>query len=115
MDTGITRKGDSPLFDSHRRSLRIAVRSVPLPQLDLYGVPKMLPDDFERLVHHLFGQVTGDLLGHMQRRTNGPGGHDLAREPHRSRHGGVAGREGGGEHRTGRSSHPTVTTTLPAD
>ncbi|MER6949509.1 hypothetical protein ABT294_36405 [Nonomuraea sp. NPDC000554] len=115
MDTGIARKGDSPLFDPHGWSFRIPLRHHALPQLNLHGIAKVLPDDFERLVDRLIGQITRHLLGGMEHAADGPRGHHLAREPHRSRHSGLARREGRSEHRMGRCSHPTVPTTLRAD
>ncbi|GAA3685501.1 hypothetical protein GCM10022224_057820 [Nonomuraea antimicrobica] len=115
MDTGIARKGDSPLLDVHGRSFWIALGEVPLPQLHLDCVPKMLPNHLKRLVSDLLGKISGGLLGGMEQATGGPRGHYLAREPHRSRHSGIARRERRSEHRMGRSSHPTVPTTLPAD
>ncbi|MFI7701918.1 hypothetical protein [Nonomuraea sp. NPDC049480] len=86
-----------------------------MPELDLYSIPKMLPNHLKRLVGDLLGQISRDLLGGMEHATGGPRGHHFAREPHRRRHSGLAGRERRGEQRMGRSSHPTVTTTLLAD
>ncbi|GAA3122720.1 hypothetical protein GCM10020001_049070 [Nonomuraea salmonea] len=88
---------------------------VSLPQLDLDCVPEMLPNHLKRLVSGLRGKISGDLLGGVEHAASGPRGHHLAREPHRSRHSGIAGRERRSEHRMGRSSHPHVPTTLPAD
>ncbi|GAA1641642.1 hypothetical protein GCM10009733_043340 [Nonomuraea maheshkhaliensis] len=115
MDTGITRKGDSPFLYVDRRGFRIALGKVSLPQLHLDCVPEMLPNHLKRLVSDLFGQVSCDLLGGMEHASGGPRGHHLAREPHRRRHSGLAGRERRSEYRMGRSSHPNVPTTLPAD
>ncbi|WP_431920289.1 hypothetical protein [Nonomuraea jabiensis] len=115
MDTGIAREGDSPLFDVPGRSLRITLGEASLPQFYLYGIPEMLPDHLKRLVNDLLGQIARDLFGGMEHAAGGPRGHHFAREPHRSRHSGLARREGRSEHRMGRSSHPTVPTTLPAD
>ncbi|NRQ32335.1 hypothetical protein HII36_10860 [Nonomuraea sp. NN258] len=86
-----------------------------MSQLNLDGVSKMLPYDLKRLVSDLFRQIARDLFGGVEHATGGPRGHHLAREPHRSRHSGLAGRERRSEHRMGRSSHPNVPTTLPAD
>ncbi|NUO96409.1 MAG: hypothetical protein HOV96_07695 [Nonomuraea sp.] len=115
MDTGIAREGDSPLFDGHGRSFWITVRGVPLPQLDLHGIAEMLPNHLKRLVRDLLRQIGGDLLGRMEHADSGPRGHHLAREPHRSRHSGITGREGRSQHRMGRSTHPNVPTTLLTD
>ncbi|WP_219463876.1 hypothetical protein [Nonomuraea rhizosphaerae] len=115
MDTRIARKGDSPLLNPYRWRFRIPLGGVSLFQLNLYSIPEMLPNDLKRLADHLFRQISGNLLGDVQHGAGGPSGHDLAREPHRSRHGCIARRERGGQHRMGRSSHPTVPTTLPAD
>ncbi|GAA3248859.1 hypothetical protein GCM10020216_080530 [Nonomuraea helvata] len=115
MDTRIAREGDSPLFDVRGRSFWITLGEVPLPQLNLDSIPKMLPNHLKRLINHLLCQVPRDLLGGMEHAAGGPRGHHLAREPHRSRHSGLAGRERRSQHRMGRSSHPHVPTTLPTD
>ncbi|MFI7636816.1 hypothetical protein [Nonomuraea sp. NPDC049400] len=115
MDTGIARESDSPLFDIRGRSFWITLGKASLPQLHLYGIPKMLPNHLKWLVSDLFGQVSRDLLGGVEHAAGGPRGHHLAREPHRSGHSGLTGREGRSEHRMGRSSHPNVPTTLPTD
>ncbi|WP_200824099.1 hypothetical protein [Nonomuraea solani] len=115
MDTGIARKGDSPLFDVHGRSLWITLGKVALAQFHLHGVPEMLPNHLKRLVSDLFREVSRSLLGGVEHAAGGPRGHHLTREPHRSRHSGLAWRERRREHRMGRSSHPNVPTTLPAD
>ncbi|MET7332736.1 hypothetical protein [Nonomuraea sp. NPDC005650] len=115
MDTGIAREGDSPLFDVSGRSFWITLGEASLPQFDLYGIPEMLPDHLKRLVSDLLGQISRDLFGGMEHAAGGPRGHHLAREPHSSRNSGIARRERRSEHRVGRSSHPTVPTTLSAD
>ncbi|GAA3568908.1 hypothetical protein GCM10022419_057150 [Nonomuraea rosea] len=115
MDTGLARKGDSPLFDVHGGSFWITLGEASLSQFDLYRIAKMLPDHLKWLVSDLLRQVACDLLGGMEHATGGPRGHHFAREPHRRRHSGLAWREGRSEHRMRGSSHPTVPTTLPAD
>ncbi|MEV1169412.1 hypothetical protein [Nonomuraea sp. NPDC049784] len=115
MDTGIAREGDAPLFDIRGRSFWITLGKVSLPQLNLYSISEMLPNHLKRLIGDLFGQVSRDLLGGMEHAAGGPRGHHLAREPHRSRHSGLARREGRSEHRMGRTSHLNVPTTLPGE
>jgi hypothetical protein len=115
VDTGIAREGDSPLFDVCGRSFWITLGNASLSEFDLYGIPEMLPNDLKWLVSDLRGQVSRDLLGCMEHATGGPRGHHFAREPHRSRHSGLAGRERRSQHRMGRSSHPNVPTTLLTD